>query len=169
MDIKNIFRETNTVFNSPLEFALRCLCILDNSKTQGIDLERLVYYDYLILNTGDFTDLPSIHTPLPFRGAQVFVKREFIKEGLKILISKQLIELKFEEQGIRYYKTHLTNPFLQFINCDYYFKLKERIELVSNYFKNYTDEQLTNYINENLEKWGGEFVKESLFRNTSIS
>jgi hypothetical protein len=166
MDLNRIFEENNTIFNSPIEFALRCLCIINNENNQGIDLERIVYYDYLILNTGDFTDIESIHPPLPFRGAQVLIKREIIKIALRLLLSKQLIDIKFSNSGIRYYKNNLTHPFIGFLESEYLLELNERISWVSNHFHTFNDANLTEYISLNLEKWGGEFIKESIFRNS---
>lgn len=166
MGMKNVFEQSSVVFNSPLEFSLRCLFIIEKDENQGIDLDRLVYYDYLILNTGDITDIASIHPPLPFRGAQVLVKREIIKHALVMLISKQLIDLKFDANGIRYYKNNLTSPFVSFLESDYVKELDRRVTWVSQKFSSYSDTKLNDYIKINLDKWGGEFVKESLFRNT---
>lgn len=164
--MKNVFEQNSVIFNSPLEFSLRCLCIIEKNENQGIDLDRLVYYDYLILNTGDITELSSIHPALPFRGAQVLVKREIIKQALVLLISKQLVDLKFDNNGMRYYKNNLTTPFLSFFGSDYLIELDKRVSWVSQNFSSHSDTKLNEYINNNLDKWGGEFVKESIFRNT---
>lgn len=166
--MNNLFEQNISVFNSPLEFSLRCLCIINKEENQGIDLDRLVYYDYLILNTGDIADLPSLHPALPFRGAQVLVKREIIKHALVLLISKQLIDLKLDKKGIRYFKNKLTSPFISFLESNYLKELDRRITWVSENFNNYSDDKLNDFINKNMDKWGGEFVKESIFRNTGI-
>ncbi|WP_149205792.1 ABC-three component system middle component 2 [Flavobacterium johnsoniae] len=167
MDINKLFENNNLVFNSPLEFSLRCLCIINHEKNQGIDLNKLVYYDYLILNTGDISDLASMHPAIPFRGAQVLVKREVIKQALSLLISKQLIDLKFDNDGIRYYKNDLTSPFVNYLESEYIMDLHKRISWVSEHFFSYKDDELSGFINSNMDKWGGEFIKESIFRNTS--
>lgn len=169
MDIETLFGQNTLIFNSPLEFSLRCACIIEKDQNQGIDLDRLVYYDYLILNTGDIADIPSIHPALPFRGAQVLVKREIIKHALVILISKQLVDVKFDPKGITYYKNELTSAFVKFLESSYVIELTRRINWVSERFANYSDVKLSEYIDSNLEKWGGEFVKEAAFRNTQTT
>jgi len=42
--------------------------------------------------------------------------------------------------------------------------LKERAIWVIKVFDNYTDKQLDSFFQENLDRWGGEFAKESLLK-----
>lgn len=160
----NVFERSTKVFNSPIELALRSMLIIHEEGEGGIDLDRLIYYDYFITNTSDIGDLESIHPPLPFRGSQVLVKREIIQDGLNILLVKELINMNFHESGIRYCSNALTEPFVSYFTSGYFNKLRERVKWVSNRFKSFSDVQLKDYVNENLSKWGAEFIKESLFR-----
>lgn len=48
---QNIFKEEANIFNTPLEIGLRILFVLNAIKPRGIDLNRLVIYDYFLLNS----------------------------------------------------------------------------------------------------------------------
>ena len=80
------------LFNSSIESALRCLIIIE--KMKPVSLEMLVIYDYLCLNTEDFGGPNSLHAPVPNRNVQILVRRKIIKDDLKILIAKELINVK---------------------------------------------------------------------------
>ena len=60
-DLSNIFEARNVnVFNSPLEIGFRILYILNGIYPIQIDINRLVIYDYFLLNSGDFPNGPKI-------------------------------------------------------------------------------------------------------------
>jgi hypothetical protein len=162
----NIFEERNIkVFNSSLEIGLRTLFLLAELSPNGCDLQRLVYYDYLLIHSGDVPNGPqSIHPQIPHRSTEILVKRELVKNGLTLMNSKQLIEAKFDIKGIVYYATSLTTPFLQYHNSEYANALRTTAKWVISAFDSYSDKKLEKYISNNLDVWGGEFAKESLFR-----
>ena len=93
----NPFEERNTtVFNSPLEIGLRVLYVLSELYPKGCDLQRLVYYDYILVHSNDVPSGPkSIHPNTPHRTAEILVKRELVKKGLTLMNSKQLIKSIF--------------------------------------------------------------------------
>lgn len=162
----NIFEERNTsVFNSPLEIGLRVLYLLNELQPEGCDLQRLVYYDYILVHSSDVKGGPkSIHPNIPHRSTEILVKRDLLKKGLTLMNSKQLIESVFVNSGITYKATNLTKPFLEYNRSEYAQRLIETSTWVVNKFKSFSDESLSNFIKNNLDVWGGEFSKESLFR-----
>lgn len=165
----NIFEERNTsVFNSPLEIGLRVLYLLDELKPNGCDLQRLVYYDYILTHSSDVSDGPkSIHPSTPHRSAEILVKRDLVKKGLTLMQSKQLVDSVFDATGIIYKATELTESFLEYNKSEYAKRLKEISSWLVNKFKLYSDESLSLFIKNNLDVWGGEFSKESLFRGAN--
>jgi|SRR5690554_6798676 len=155
----------NRIFNSPLEIALRVLLILSFGKKNSFSLERLIIYDYLILNSGDIENAPeSLHPSLPNRSSQLLVKRELLQKALLILASKELIVIKYAKPGIQYAPSKLTEPFVSYFESQYYENLKERIIWVAEAFKSRNDKSLEKFISLNLEKWGSEFLNESYMR-----
>lgn len=162
----NLFEERNTnVFNSPLEIGLRVLYILNELQSDGCDLQRIVYYDYILVHSSDVPGGPkSIHPSIPHRTTEILVKRELVKKGLTLMHSKQLVNFVFDSSGITYRATELTRPFLEYNKSEYAMSLKEISTWLVNKFKPYSDERLSLFIKNNLDVWGGEFSNESLFR-----
>jgi len=155
----------NRIFNSPLEIALRVLLILSFGKKNSFSLERLIIYDYLILNSGDIENAPeSLHPSLPNRSSQLLVKRELLQKALLILASKELVIIKYAKSGIQYAPSKLTEPFILYFESNYYESLKERVIWIAEVFKSRNDKSLEKFIALNLEKWGSEFLNESYMR-----
>ncbi|MFZ1321131.1 MAG: ABC-three component system middle component 2 [Ignavibacteria bacterium] len=164
----NLFEIRNTnVFNSPLEIGLRVLYVLNELFPMGCDLQRLVYYDYLLIHSGDVPEGPkSIHPSIPHRSTEILVKRELLKKGLTLMNSKQLVETVFDSTGISFKASKLTRPFIEYNKSEYAKRLKEISVWLVKKFNNYSDDNLSLFIKNNLDIWGGEFSKESLFRGS---
>jgi hypothetical protein len=164
----NTFEERNTrIFNSPLEIGLRLLYILNEVYPKACDLQRLIYYDYILVHSSDVPNGPkSIHPSIPHRTSEILVKRELVKKGLTLMNSKQLIQSVFDSTGILYSATELTKPFLEYNNSEYAVSLKTVSKWLVNKFESYNDEDLSQFIKNNMDVWGGEFSKESILRGT---
>jgi hypothetical protein len=164
----NPFEERNAnVFNSPLEVGLRVLYILNELYPNGCDLQRLVYYDYILVHSSDVPNGPkSIHPNIPHRTSEILIKRELLKKGLTLMNSKQLIKSIFDTSGILYSATELTRPFLEYNNSEYANSLKTVSNWLVNKFESFSDEKLSLFIKNNMDVWGGEFLKESLLRGS---
>ncbi|MDQ6481829.1 ABC-three component system middle component 2 [Dyadobacter sp. LHD-138] len=151
--------ENNTrLFNTPLEIGLRLLVLLSQSQTQ-MDSEKLMYLDFLCLNTFDIGGPESLHAPIPNRGVQVFAKKELIQRGLAVMLSKELIAIIPTEKGFLYYATDAGRYFLQYFQTPYYSKLVEKSSWVVSLFDEESTQEIKKYIDDNLSKWGGEFVE----------
>ena len=152
----------NSIYNNPLEIGIRCLVIIQNSKLKGgLDIERLMYLDYLCLNTNDLGGEGSLHAPVPKRGVQVFARKELILKGLKILASKDLLEVALSKKGI-FYKPNLnTGLFLNYFQSEYYHKLNDRIIWTIEKFEEYSNEALNNFIENHLQEWGSDMLQDS--------
>src|SRR5580700_9480010 len=103
-------------FNSPLECGLRTLVLLAAAKPAACDLQRLVFYDYLLVHSGDVPGGPdSIHPPTPLRSGEALVRRHWIERGLLLMISRELVIRAFSPQGIVYQASPLTLTFLGYM------------------------------------------------------
>lgn len=162
--VMNPFEERNTtVFNSPLEIGLRMLYILNELHPKGCDLQRLVYYDYILVHSSDVPNGPqSIHPSIPHRTSEILIKRELVKNGLTLMNSKQLIKSIFDKTGILYSASELTKPFLEYNNSEYASNLKSVSKWLVNKFEAYSDDKLSLFIKNNMDLWGEEFSNESL-------
>lgn len=151
-------------FNTPLESALRSLVVLTDSFPTLYDLQRLVFFDYLIVHSADADGPESLHPGTPHRSGEVLVRRVIVEDGLTFLLDRGLIERRFDSQGILFGATDYAAPFLDCLRAPYTQRLKERGSWVVRTFGGYSDESLKEFFNSNLDRWGSEFERESLVR-----
>lgn len=154
---KNIFP-----FNSPIEYALRCSILLETSYPNGLSMQRMVYYDYLLTHSGDAGGPESIHLNTPNRISEISIKREKIDDAMFLLCSKGLAEMVFNKNGIFYVASDSITPFLNELSSQYINQLKKISLWVTDSFKQYDDNDLVSYFDKNINKWGGEFETISL-------
>ncbi|MBS4178774.1 ABC-three component system middle component 2 [Lederbergia citrea] len=153
------------VFNTPLEIGLRALIILNELAHEAIDLNRLVIYDYFVIHSSDFDkSLKSLHPPIPHRSGELIIKRKVMQEGIHLMYSRELLDIEYTPKGIYYKANVITSAFINYLNTAYALDISKHSKLVIDKFNSYSDEELNLYINENLQKWGSEFTKESLVR-----
>lgn len=164
--LNNIFETRNAnVFNSPLEIGFRSLFILNAISPKEVDINRLVIYDYFLLNSGDFPNGPkSLHPAIPHRSAQIIIKPLILKDALVLMRSKELVEIVFSTEGIKYKSNEFTNKFIELQENEYSKKLMELSKWINIQFGDYTDERLNTMVENNIPNWGGEFIYESLIR-----
>jgi hypothetical protein len=166
---KAMSREPSTeqpiVFNSPVESGLRSLVLLTEAFPLFYDLQRIIFFDYLIVHSGDAPGgPPSIHPGTPDRTGEVLVRRGLIERGLDFLASRGLIEKRFDANGITYGATEYASPVIDCLRTPYSALLKERSAWVVQAFGNASDDELKTFFRSNLDRWGSEFEHEPLFR-----
>ncbi len=155
----------SSLFNTPLEISLRCMFLLSKFHSEKLSIDKLIYLDYFIVHSSDvIKKSKSLHPKYPFRSTEIVVKREVLNKALILLISKELIKVGFSDIGIDYQISDIGMKVLQYFESPYAKLIKEMSELVYNNFKDYTEQQLLDVINSNIEKWGSEFTNESKFR-----
>jgi hypothetical protein len=153
-------------FNSPLECGLRTLVLLRAAQPAACDLQRLIFYDYLLVHSGDVPNGPaSIHPPTPLRSGEALVRRQWIERGLCLMISRELVIRTFSDNGIMYEASPLTETFLAYMQEPYTRKLHERAEWVIARFHSYAESELVEFFKANLDRWGGEFIREELLED----
>src|SRR5436189_95859 len=105
--------EAHRPFNGPVETGLRSLFILDAIAPRSRDLQRLVYYDYLLLHSRDIGDdgPPSLHPPIPYRSGEILVRRGLISKGLELMFSKELVMKRMGQDGVTFTASDLCRPF----------------------------------------------------------
>jgi hypothetical protein len=146
------------IFNTPIESGLRLLFVLDEAEGTAFDLQRLVSYDYLLVHSGDVEGGPeSLHPAVPFRGGEFLVKRQLVLAALDAMFAKELLDKKFESNGICYHATELTGAFLELLKSPYAAAVRARAAWLVVRFATYTDEMLQSYMIENVGRWGAEF------------
>lgn len=157
LENKAIYTESPKLFNSPLELGIRCLIILSHLKTAS-DIERLMYFDHLALNTHDIDGPESLHAPIPHRGVQIYARKEILQKGITILLSKELITVLPTDKGLLYEANNIGRKFLEFFSTPYFKELETRVQWVVKQFELFSSQELNELIDKNIDKWGGEFL-----------
>lgn len=154
----------NNIYNTPVEIALRLLMIIVKNKKE-IDIDKLIIVDYLSLHGSLVNDeLISIHPDNPFHGLEVYSKINVVKQGIELLISKGLIDVKFNCTGIEYTSNTISEYFLSYFDSEYYLELEKNIEVVTKIFKNYSSDDIRRYLYDNIELWNSSSVSDYLDR-----
>ena len=138
--------------------------ILEHAFPLEYDLQRLVFYDYLLVHSGDAGGPDSIHPATPHRSGEVLVKRHMLEQGLLLMMSRELIKREYDNTGIVYSASDTATPFLDSLSSGYVSLLKERADWVIKVFNDYNDKKLEQFFYDNLDRWGGEFEKEALLK-----
>ncbi|MCC3456244.1 MAG: threonine transporter [Microcoleus sp. PH2017_29_MFU_D_A] len=144
-------------FNSPLETGIRTLAILTAVYPRSLDLQHLVYFDYLALHSGDAEGPESLHTPLPLRSGELTVRRGLIERGIFLMMSRQLVERLVSSEGFQYIATDTAGAFLSMMSSQYISKLKERAEWVAETFSESTLEELQALERRFFREWSTQF------------
>lgn len=144
------------LFNNEIEMGLRILVILKSIYPKSFDVEMLNYYDYFALHTKDIGDNESLHADGPNRFGEIAVKRDLINKSLKLLTYKGLVEQKYTKDGVYFIASEESAPFLDNMNEKYINDLTDKVVFVSNYFNDFSYEDIKKFVTDNKEKWGSE-------------
>jgi len=151
-------------FNSALECGLRSLIILSEAHPDAYDLQRLVFCDYLLVHSGDADGPPSLHPATPHRSGEALVRRDLVERGLKLMVTKGLVEQVFDVEGIKYSASGQAQSLLGCLKSGYTARMMRTAEWVVAEFGPRSLDDLRRLFDTNLGKWGGEFHFEALLR-----
>lgn len=162
MDI-NMKSEKFPPFNNNVETGLRILCILNESYPLSIDLQKLVYLDYITVHSGDFDEsIESLHPAVPYRNGEILIRSSIIENGIKLFVSRGLIETIYDKTGIQYKASEYSTPFIEALEEDYLLNLLKRAKWVGINFANLTVERLKEILHPGIEDAKNEFNIELL-------
>lgn len=143
--------------NSPIEVGIRILVILNASYPTGLDVNRLVLYDYSLLHSSDLGGPASIHPAVPGRSGEMGIKRTLIEQSLQILRRAQLVNVSATESGILYSASEDAAGFLEGMSNAYSHKLAERASWVNSEFLGLDDLQIRDRLASVFSAWSEEF------------
>lgn len=144
-------------FNSALESSLRALCVLYEAFPESYDTQKLVFFDYLVVHSGDVDGGPlSLHPATPFRSNEWIVRRKLVDQGLKLLIARGLVQPEFTDSGIRFVVSDAAGAFVSCLKEDYTAQLRDRAKWVVKTFGLSKESDLTDFFTRNLDRWGTE-------------
>jgi hypothetical protein len=149
--------DVTSPFNSPLETGIRALAILTAVFPKSLDLQYLVFFDYLTVHSGDVEGPESLHAPLPLRSGELTVRRKLIERGLFLMISRGLVQHLSTSNGFQYTVTDNAGAFLSMLSSRYISKLKERAEWVAENYGESTSEELKAVEQRFFQEWSTQF------------
>jgi hypothetical protein len=144
-------------FNSALETGVRALTVLAEASPRALDLQELVYFDYLIVHSGDADGPVSLHPNTPLRNGELLVRRTIIEQGVLLMVSRGLAERLLRDDGVSYVATDEAAPFLECLTAIYTHSLRERAEWAVKLFGDLDHDELKSYFDANFERWTREF------------
>jgi hypothetical protein len=157
-------RRNPRIFATPMEVGLRVLFILDALSPEAADLQRLVIYDYLTVHSADAGGADSLHPAVPHRSGELVVKRQLVKDALRLMLSRDLLQVRGTSSGVQYAANDVTSAFISHLDTSYAKEIRERSAWVAERFGSWRDEELAGYIGDHLGRWGGEFSSEAIVR-----
>ncbi|GGC83679.1 ABC-three component system middle component 2 [Undibacterium terreum] len=143
-------------FNSPFELGVRMVYLLSCLFPRGADLQKLVLLDYAIVYSGDFDGPESLHTPVPFRGNELYSRRELIQSGLYLMNTKGLVSAQLDETGITYFAGENSRSLVDSIGAKYARHLSDRCAWAAKTFGDTDSLNLTETFSELGHRWGAE-------------
>lgn len=146
------------VFNTEYELGLRMVYLLVALGSDGADLQRLVLLDYAVVYSGDLDGPASLHTPVPFRGTEMLVRRQLIEDGLRLMSTRGLVSARLGETGVLFVSGPFAHSFVGSANSPYFRQLEARCAWASKTFETKNSVELTGLFHEWGHRWGAELA-----------
>jgi hypothetical protein len=140
-----------SVFNSKIELATRASFILTCFSERSLDLDRLVFFDYVLLYAKEFGGPIDIHTDLPNKVAEIIRRRELFPAALKLFISKGLLSSEVNGEGIFFKASEATPQYVSCLKSEYFKNLWTNLLWLEENF-DWVDKQRLGYIHRLFEK-----------------
>ena len=139
--------EKYTLLNTPSEIGLRCLFLLQEAYPTSYNVEKIMYLDYLTIYSRDAQILEdSLHPEYPMRELEIFSKQVVFREALLLMASKKLLDITYDEMGIRYKANINTKWILAGIENSYSIELSKKIKIVNKKFQNESENKIRGII-----------------------
>ncbi|MDZ4790801.1 MAG: ABC-three component system middle component 2 [Hyphomicrobiales bacterium] len=156
-------RTRPTLFNNEIETAIRSLYVLDAMFPRRCGVAELTWFDYAIVNSGEFTDAPpSLHPIAHVSNGELLVRRHLIGESLRLLRVVHLADEFHDECGIRYSAAEEAPAFLEMLTTAYSLELKNRAVWVAQRFAAMAMEQIEVEIAQTIGRWTSELQETTL-------
>ncbi len=140
------------IYNSTIEIGLRILILLVCKEVNSYNLDKLVYFDYLLTHSGDIDNTQdSILPNSPYRFFEFQVNKEKIVKAIDMLWKKGLIDVEYKSNGIFYKANRLTKVLTDNLKSKMANSLKEKAVWVINSFYSISEKQLNDIFYKELK------------------
>jgi hypothetical protein len=152
----SVNRKQLDLFNTPFELGLRMVYLLLALRPGGADLQKLVLLDYAIVYSQDVGGPASLHTPVPYRNAELFSRRERIEQGLYLMSTRGLVDVVLDDQGVMYIAGESSFTMVGSLSSKYWRDLQERCTWAAKLFSKTSSTELLKLFSESGHLWGAE-------------
>ncbi|MYM80790.1 MULTISPECIES: ABC-three component system middle component 2 [Duganella] len=111
---------TSSFFNNRIELATRSSFILACLADRVLDIDRLVFFDYVLLYAKEFGGPINVHTDLPNKIAELIYRRESLPAALKLFLSRGIISSEINSTGIYFKANEETAQYIGCLKSEYY-------------------------------------------------
>ncbi|MCD4504504.1 hypothetical protein LQR30_10335 [Chromobacterium piscinae] len=122
----------------------------------GADLQKLVLLDYVIVYSADLNGPCSLHTPIPFRGAELMSRRELIEQGLYLMSTRGLVTATWDDNGITYFAGEIARTMTGALTSNYLRELEHCCEWAAEQYGQADSTELTAQFAASGHLWGAE-------------
>lgn len=148
------------IFNNPVEISLRILLLLNININNKFNIEKLTYFDYLMIHSGDLDNAPNSILPnSPYRFFEFNVNKEKISQSVEFLWRKGLVNISYNANGIFYQANRLTNLFVKTLHNELCEQLKYTASWVVDNFYEYSESDLNKLFYSKLKSKSIDFSK----------
>jgi hypothetical protein len=155
--IPEVRPSSSVLFNSPLETGIRALNILNAAYPRSFDLTHLIWFDHLIVHTGDFGGPVSLHPALHQRTGELLVRRRLILESLNLMQQLHFVDVVRDNSGISYRATEEASPFLALMKSSYAKNLEKRAKWLAAEICSLDSKKIEKIVSDRVGKWNVEF------------
>lgn len=145
-----------STLNTPPEVGVRVLCILVEAAPASIDLHHLVFLDYALLHSADFGGPESLSPALTLRVGEFGMKRQWVREGLLLMIQSGLVQMSAGNHGFEFCASERAEDFLNGFESTYVGALRERARWVVEHLWGNDDVPLVERMRDVYEQWAHE-------------
>lgn len=153
-------------FNGPLESGIRAGLLLFTSFPKAFDLHRLTALDYLLVHTGVLGGPQDLHPDTPLGTPATQVRRQTVLAGLRLMMSKRLVEEIPEDSGLLYRAGDSAALFFNSLETTYMRQLLYRARWLEQKLGDTTDSELDQLMKELFDGWVAEFSGADSYTDT---
>ncbi|MFG1263628.1 ABC-three component system middle component 2 [Xanthobacter aminoxidans] len=146
------------LFNNALETGVRATILLNAAYPRAFDVTEIVWFDHLIVHTGDIGGPPSLHPDVPQRSGELLVRRRLVEDSLFVMRRLHLLEFVPDgDAGLLFRASEEAVGVIELMRTPYSIALRERAEWLACNVLSRSRSDLEHLIAERIGRWRIEF------------
>jgi hypothetical protein len=125
---------------------------------RALDTQRLIYFDYMLVHSGEVGGDESLHPRTPSQKGELLVRRRLVQDGVALMRSRELVERRWAATGIVYAATAAGRYVTEQFDSPYAAALRQRAKWVIKEFAEYSDDHLAGLLKARIGSWEDELI-----------